>query len=146
MPKIGITKAPKTFTMSIGNLIWLDEYCVTNGIKMSSFLDQLVTNERMNEGTTEHLPRVQLSLEKNKKRLDSSKEEIKKLERQLEKVKRQLEKLKDAKKTTTSEGLNLIKQELKNYKNENKDLTKERDRAIRKLKSFKKKLSTLLQQ
>ena len=46
MPKIGVTKTPKTFTLSISTLAWLDEYCIKTGKKMSAVIDQLINDKR----------------------------------------------------------------------------------------------------
>ena len=45
MPKIGISKAPKTFTISLNNLVWLDEYCNKKGVKVSTFVDKLINRK-----------------------------------------------------------------------------------------------------
>ena len=49
MPKIGISKAPKTFTISLNNLVWLDEYCIKKGVKVSTFVDKLINEKRQEE-------------------------------------------------------------------------------------------------
>ena len=49
MPKIGISKAPKTFTISLSNLVWLDEYCIKKGLKASPFVDNLINEKRQEE-------------------------------------------------------------------------------------------------
>ena len=49
MPKIGISKAPKTFTISLSNLVWLDEYCIKKGLKASPFVDKLINEKRQEE-------------------------------------------------------------------------------------------------
>ena len=46
MPKIGVTKTPKTFTLSISTLAWLDEYCIKQGKKMSAVVDGLINEKR----------------------------------------------------------------------------------------------------
>ena len=46
MPKIGVTKTPKTFTLSISTLAWLDEYCIRSGKKMSPVVDGLINQLR----------------------------------------------------------------------------------------------------
>jgi len=46
MPKIGVTKTPKTFTLSISTLAWLDEYCIKTGKKMSPVVDGLINQLR----------------------------------------------------------------------------------------------------
>ena len=46
MPKIGISKAPKTFTISLNNLVWLDEYCIKKNLKMSSVINDLINELR----------------------------------------------------------------------------------------------------
>jgi len=46
MPKIGVTKTPKTFTLSISTLAWLDEYCINTGKKMSPVVDGLINQLR----------------------------------------------------------------------------------------------------
>ena len=46
MPKIGVTKTPKTFTLSISTLAWLDEYCIKSGKKMSPVVDGLINKLR----------------------------------------------------------------------------------------------------
>jgi len=46
MPKIGVTKTPKTFTLSISTLAWLDEYCIKKGKKMSAVVDGLINEKR----------------------------------------------------------------------------------------------------
>jgi Zn finger protein HypA/HybF involved in hydrogenase expression len=46
MPKIGVTKTPKTFTLSISTLAWLDEYCIKSGKKMSPVVDGLINDMR----------------------------------------------------------------------------------------------------
>tara|TARA_Y100000361_G_C10882826_1_gene200083 strand:+ start:139 stop:426 length:288 start_codon:yes stop_codon:yes gene_type:complete len=46
MPKVGVTKTPKTFTLSISTLAWLDEYCIKSGKKMSPVVDGLINNLR----------------------------------------------------------------------------------------------------
>ncbi len=46
MPKIGKTKTPKTFTLSISTLAWLDEYCIKINKKMSAVVDQLINEKR----------------------------------------------------------------------------------------------------
>jgi len=46
MPKIGVTKTPKTFTLSISTLAWLDEYCIKTGKKMSPVVDGLINELR----------------------------------------------------------------------------------------------------
>ena len=46
MPKIGKTKTPKTFTLSISTLAWLDEYCIKTGKKMSPVVDGLINQLR----------------------------------------------------------------------------------------------------
>ena len=46
MPKIGVTKTPKTFTLRISTLAWLDEYCIKTGKKMSAVIDQLINDKR----------------------------------------------------------------------------------------------------
>ena len=46
MPKIGITKTPKTFTLSISTLAWLDEYCIKANKKMSAVVNELINNKR----------------------------------------------------------------------------------------------------
>jgi len=56
MPKIGVTKTPKTFTLSISTLAWLDEYCIKQGKKMSAVVDGLINEKRKSieakKGTT----------------------------------------------------------------------------------------------
>jgi Zn finger protein HypA/HybF involved in hydrogenase expression len=49
MPKIGVTKTPKTFTLSISTLAWLDEYCIRTGKKMSPVVDGLINQLRKQE-------------------------------------------------------------------------------------------------
>jgi Zn finger protein HypA/HybF involved in hydrogenase expression len=46
MPKIGVTKTPKTFTLSLSTLAWLDEYCIKSGKKMSPVVDGLINDMR----------------------------------------------------------------------------------------------------
>ena len=46
MPKIGVTKTPKTFTLSLSTLAWLDEYCIKSGKKMSPVVDGLINQFR----------------------------------------------------------------------------------------------------
>ena len=46
MPKIGVTKTPKTFTLSLSTLAWLDEYCIKSGKKMSAVIDELINEKR----------------------------------------------------------------------------------------------------
>ena len=46
MPKIGVTKTPKTFTLSISTLAWLDEYCIKVNKKMSAVVNELINNKR----------------------------------------------------------------------------------------------------
>ena len=46
MPKVGITKTPKTFTLSISTLAWLDEYCIKKNQKMSAVVNELINELR----------------------------------------------------------------------------------------------------
>ena len=46
MPKIGKTKATKSFTLTMSTLAWLDEYCIRTGKKMSAVIDQLINDKR----------------------------------------------------------------------------------------------------
>ena len=46
MPKIGKTKATKSFTLTMSTLAWLDEYCIKTGKKMSAVIDQLINDKR----------------------------------------------------------------------------------------------------
>jgi hypothetical protein len=56
MPKIGITKTPKTFTISISALAWLDEYCIKSNQKMSAVIDKLI-NEKRNQLENKKAPK-----------------------------------------------------------------------------------------
>jgi hypothetical protein len=49
VPKIGISKAPKTLTISLNNLVWLDEYCIKKGVKVSTFVDKLINEKRQED-------------------------------------------------------------------------------------------------
>ena len=46
MPKIGVTKATKSFTITMSHLAWLDEYCIKTGKKMSAVIDELINEKR----------------------------------------------------------------------------------------------------
>ena len=46
MPKIGKTKATKSFTLTMSTLAWLDEYSIRTGKKMSAVIDQLINDKR----------------------------------------------------------------------------------------------------
>ena len=46
MPKIGKTKATKSFTLTMSTLAWLDEYCIKQGKKMSAVVDGLINEKR----------------------------------------------------------------------------------------------------
>ena len=46
MPKIGVTKTTKSFTITVSNLAWLDEYCTRGNKKMSAVIDGLINDLR----------------------------------------------------------------------------------------------------
>ena len=46
MPKIGVTKVTKSFTISISHLAWLEEYCIRKAKKMSAVIDELINEKR----------------------------------------------------------------------------------------------------
>ena len=46
MPKKGVTKATKSFTITMSNLAWLDEYCIKKNKKMSSVINDLINELR----------------------------------------------------------------------------------------------------
>jgi len=46
MPKVGVTKATKSFTLTMSTLAWLDEYCIKKNLKMSSVINELINDKR----------------------------------------------------------------------------------------------------
>ena len=48
MPKVGVTKATKSFTLTMSTLAWLDEYFIKKNKKMSSVINELI-NELRNQ-------------------------------------------------------------------------------------------------
>ena len=46
MPKVGVTKATKSFTITMSTLAWLDEYCIKKNLKMSSVINDLINELR----------------------------------------------------------------------------------------------------
>ena len=46
MHKNGVTKATKSFTLTMSTLAWLDEYCIKKNKKMSSVINDLINELR----------------------------------------------------------------------------------------------------
>ena len=46
MPKVGVTKATKSFTLTMSTLAWLDEYCIKKNKKMSAVINDLINELR----------------------------------------------------------------------------------------------------
>ena len=46
MPKVGVTKATKSFTLTMSTLAWLDEYCIKKNKKMSAVINELINDKR----------------------------------------------------------------------------------------------------
>jgi Zn finger protein HypA/HybF involved in hydrogenase expression len=46
MPKVGVTKATKSFTITMSHLAWLDEYCIKKNKKMSAVINELINDKR----------------------------------------------------------------------------------------------------
>jgi len=46
MPKVGVTKATKSFTITMSHLAWLDEYCIKKNKKMSAVINELINEKR----------------------------------------------------------------------------------------------------
>ena len=46
MPKVGVTKATKSFTITMSHLAWLDEYFIKKNKKMSAVINELINDKR----------------------------------------------------------------------------------------------------